>query len=212
MKKGCESEPSLFSCSCLVPLLGGLRGTAIELSPAAGPHWQALNLNRNRNLARLRILEIKSKITIKIRKKPFRLNSMAVLRRGEGCPKGGKGGGHGQGEARTVPEFHALWCGIASWGLTSAATIRDQRFDIFARAASRILRSRSVRLWMPCAEILSRIGSTSLLIKSGPAVTSDETFCPLLRNELPGARTLAGACEPREFRNRDHRPTQRSDS
>ena len=57
--------------------------TAIELSPAAGPHWQALNLNRNRNLARLRILEIKSKIMIKIRKKPFRLDSMAVGR-GEG--------------------------------------------------------------------------------------------------------------------------------
>ena len=52
--------------------------TAIELSPAAGPHWQALNLNLNRNLARLRFLEIKSKITIKIRKKPFCLNSMAV--------------------------------------------------------------------------------------------------------------------------------------
>src|SRR6266480_5903148 len=52
---------------------------AIELSPAAGPHWQAPNLNPNRNLARLRFLEIKSKITIKIGKKPFRLNSMAVL-------------------------------------------------------------------------------------------------------------------------------------
>src|SRR5947208_11655391 len=117
-----------------------------------------------------------------------------------------------RGSTHSSRNFHALWCGIASWGLTSAATIRDQRFDIFARAASRILRSRSVRLWMPCAEILSRIGSTSLLIKSGPAVTSDEIFCPLLRNELPGARTLAGAWEPREFRNRDQRPTQRSDS
>src|SRR5207249_9873658 len=52
--------------------------TAIELSPAAGPHWQALNLNPNRSLARFRFLEIKSKITIKIGKKPFRLNSMAV--------------------------------------------------------------------------------------------------------------------------------------
>src|SRR5438105_3550227 len=61
------------------------RGTAIELSSAAGPHWQALNLNPNRNLARLRFLEIKSKITIKIGKKPFRLNSMAVPpRRGRG--------------------------------------------------------------------------------------------------------------------------------
>ncbi len=57
---------------------GAPADTAIELSPAAGPHWQALNLNLNRNLARLRILEVKSKITIKIRKKPFRLNSMAV--------------------------------------------------------------------------------------------------------------------------------------
>src|SRR5467141_1137609 len=59
--------------------------TAIELSPSAGPHWQALNLNPNRNLARLRFLEIKSKITIKIGKKPFRLNSMAV-RAGRGVP------------------------------------------------------------------------------------------------------------------------------
>ena len=57
---------------------GGSGSTAIELSPAAGPPWQALNLNPNRNLARLRFLEIKSKITIKIGKKPFRLNSMAV--------------------------------------------------------------------------------------------------------------------------------------
>src|SRR5207237_4545928 len=113
-----------------------------------------------------------------------------------------------RGKHAQVRNFHALWCGIASWGFTSAATIRDQRFDIFARAASRILRSRSVRLWMPCAEILSRIGSTSLLIKSGPAVISDETFSPLLRNDRPGARTLAGVCESREFRNRDQRPTQ----
>jgi len=54
--------------------------TAIELSSAAGPHWQALNLNPNRNLARLRFLEIKIKIKIKIKigKKPFHLNSMAV--------------------------------------------------------------------------------------------------------------------------------------
>ena len=59
-------------------------GTAIELSPAAGPHWQALNLNLNRNLARLRFLEIKSKITIKIGKKPFRLkfNGSAPIGRG----------------------------------------------------------------------------------------------------------------------------------
>src|SRR3989475_8557373 len=34
-------------------------------------------------------------------------------------------------------------------------TQTTQRFDIFARAASRILRSRSVRLWIPCADILS---------------------------------------------------------
>src|SRR5437588_12713049 len=52
--------------------------TAVELSSAAGPHWRALNLNPNRNLARLRFLEIKSKITIKIGKKQFCLNSMAV--------------------------------------------------------------------------------------------------------------------------------------
>src|SRR5256884_7504616 len=71
--------------------------TAIELSPAAGPHWQALNLNLNRNLARLRFLEIKSKIMIKIGKKPFRLNSMAVhpvplpFRRGEGARRAGEG-------------------------------------------------------------------------------------------------------------------------
>src|SRR3989440_9403899 len=68
---------------------------AIELSPAAGPHWRALNLNPNRNLARLRFLEIKSKITIKIGKKPFRLNSMAVHPGPLPHP--------GEGEARTVP-------------------------------------------------------------------------------------------------------------
>ncbi len=39
--------------------------TAIEISPVARPHGQAPNLNPNRNLARLRFLEIKSKITIK---------------------------------------------------------------------------------------------------------------------------------------------------
>src|SRR6267378_4200063 len=67
--------------------------TAIELSPAAGPHWQALNLNPNRNLARLRFLEIKSKITIKIGKKPIPLNSMAV--------------GQGRGKGEGIPISHA---------------------------------------------------------------------------------------------------------
>src|SRR2546430_6647910 len=76
----------------LTPSLSRSEGTAIELSPAAGPHWQAPNLNPNRNLDRLRFLEIKSKITIKIGKKPFRLNSMAVhpvplpRERGFPCP------------------------------------------------------------------------------------------------------------------------------
>ena len=37
---------------------------------------------------------------------------------------------------------------------------RAQERVIFLRAVSRISRSRAVRLWMPCAEILSRIGST----------------------------------------------------
>ena len=33
---------------------------------------------------------------------------------------------HGQGEARTVSRiFHALWCGIASWGLTSGFLARS---------------------------------------------------------------------------------------
>ena len=117
-----------------------------------------------------------------------------------------------RGKHAQFPEFSRPLVWNCFRGLASATAIRDQRFDIFARAASRILRSRSVRLWMPCAEILSRIGSTSLLIKSGPAVTSDETFCPLLRNDRPGARTLAGACKRCEFRNRDQRPTQRSES
>src|SRR5205823_6908493 len=32
----------------------------------------------------------------------------------------------GEGEARTVPgNFHALWCGTASWGLASAARILE---------------------------------------------------------------------------------------
>src|SRR2546430_11282508 len=70
----------------LTPSLSRSEGTAIELSPAAGPHWQAPNLNPNRNLARLRFLEIKSKITIKIGRKPFRLNSMAVPSEGERVP------------------------------------------------------------------------------------------------------------------------------
>ena len=52
--------------------------TAIEISPVARPHGQAPNLNPNRNLARLRFLEIKSRITIKSGRKPFRLNSTAV--------------------------------------------------------------------------------------------------------------------------------------
>src|SRR5439155_18585977 len=64
-----------------VPSPGGEgQGTAVELSPAAGPHWPAPNLNPNLNLARLRFLEI----TIKIGKKPFLLNSMAVEGQGEG--------------------------------------------------------------------------------------------------------------------------------
>src|SRR5437764_1187783 len=50
---------------------------AIETSPVARPHGQAPNLNPNRNLARLRFLEIKSKITIKSGRKPFGLNSTA---------------------------------------------------------------------------------------------------------------------------------------
>ena len=33
---------------------------------------------------------------------------------------------HGQGEARTVSRnFHALWCGLASWGLTSGFLARS---------------------------------------------------------------------------------------
>src|SRR5216117_3681061 len=52
--------------------------TAIEISPVTRPHRQALNLNPNRNLARLRFLEIRNKITIKSGRKPFRLNSTAV--------------------------------------------------------------------------------------------------------------------------------------
>src|SRR6266513_2442585 len=52
--------------------------TVIEISPVTRRHWQALNLNPNRNLAQLRFLEIKSKITIKSGRKPFRLNSTAV--------------------------------------------------------------------------------------------------------------------------------------
>ena len=51
-----------------------LRG-AVGVQLISDPR-QALNLNPNRNLARLRFLEIKSKITIKIGKKPFRPNSM----------------------------------------------------------------------------------------------------------------------------------------
>src|SRR5438270_6797243 len=72
----------------LSPSEGAGTGTANEISPVARPHGQALNLDPNRNLARLRFLEIKSKITIKIGKKPFRLNSMAVPSEGERVPEG----------------------------------------------------------------------------------------------------------------------------
>jgi len=50
--------------------------TVVEISPVTRRHWQAINLNPN--LARLRFLEIRSKITIKSGRKPFRLNSTAV--------------------------------------------------------------------------------------------------------------------------------------
>ena len=42
---------------------------------------------------------------------------------------------------------------------------------IFLRADSNVLRSLSVKLWMPLAEILSKIGSTSRLMNS-PGETS----------------------------------------
>src|SRR5213079_3388700 len=71
---------------------------------------------------------------------------------------------------------------------TSAATIRDQRFDIFARAASRILRSRSVRLWMPWAEILSSIGSTSRLMNSAGGISSAIWELSVRQNELLAER------------------------
>src|SRR5438445_12515982 len=71
---------TLSSPICKVPKTPHPVPTADEISPVARPHGQApnLNLNHNRNLARLRFLEIKSKITIKSGRKPFRLNSMAV--------------------------------------------------------------------------------------------------------------------------------------
>src|SRR5258708_4727675 len=47
-------------------------------------------------------------------------------------------------------------------------------FSIFARAASRIWRSRGVRLWMPWAEILSRMGSTSRLMNSSGGNSSSD--------------------------------------
>ena len=46
---------------------------------------------------------------------------------------------------------------------------------IFERALSRILRSLSLKLWMPCLEILSRIGSTSRLMKSPSATSAAST-------------------------------------
>ena len=64
-----------------VPKRGRLpRGgaTVVELSPAARPHPQALNLNPDLNLARLKALEIKSKITIKIKNPTDRPDSPAV--------------------------------------------------------------------------------------------------------------------------------------
>src|ERR1700677_2988641 len=51
-----------------------------------------------------------------------------------------------------------------------------QRLFIRERAFSRISRSRAVRLWMPCAEILSRIGSTSFCRYSAGLKSSSGGF------------------------------------
>src|SRR5437667_11483755 len=55
-------------------------------------------------------------------------------------------------------------------------SLQTQRFAIFSRAASRMRRSRSVRLWMPWAEICSRMGSTSLLRNSSGGRSSNVAF------------------------------------
>jgi len=62
-------------------------GTAIEISPV-GPHGQAPGPNRN--LARLRFLEIGSRITIKSGRKPFRLKFNGSGERGAGGRERGK--------------------------------------------------------------------------------------------------------------------------
>ncbi len=63
---------------------------------------------------------------------------------------------------------------------------RAQRLAILLRAASRICRSRSVRLWMPWAEIFSRMGSTSRLMNS--AGGSSSGFRRVPRQARFGAR------------------------
>src|SRR2546430_6461177 len=98
-------------CGTTLSSIGGEgRGcTDIEISPVARPHGQVPNLNPNRNLARLRFLEIKSKITIKSARKPFRLNSTAV-----GKGRGGRfmGRSHpprylgGYGGGNSLPHRH----------------------------------------------------------------------------------------------------------
>src|SRR3954466_1781185 len=64
-----------------------------------------------------------------------------------------------------------------------------QRLPIFARAASRICFSRAVRLWIPWAEILSRMGSTSRLINSSGGISSASSGLPRSQGAAPG-RTL----------------------
>src|SRR5207249_7376389 len=71
--------------------------------------------------------------------------------------------------------------------------LASQRFDIFARAASRILRSRSVRLWIPCAEILSSIGSTSRLMNSAGGRSSASLELSFRQNELLAERVVTNS-------------------
>src|SRR2546430_9083823 len=72
-------------------------------------------------------------------------------------------------------------------------TQTTQRFDIFARAASRILRSRSVRLWIPCADILSSIGSTSRLMNSAGGRSSTSLELSFRQTELLAERVVSGS-------------------
>ena len=76
------------------------------------------------------------------------------------------------GQAQAAPVLANGAAGGATAAPALARRVHAHRLTIFSRAVSRMRRSRSVRLWMPWAEILSRMGSTALLRNSSGGKSS----------------------------------------